>query len=313
MKMFKSFFMSALLSLVILGSLSACQSKATTPVVQLADESDFPAKTWVNTHPYYGKGYTFELLDDEALGNRDVFVVKDELELALLIAIFYDYGVYDVYYTVNHELDLNKTLSYVLAISPYEVWWEDFTVDLGTKAPIYSADLVYEFNSYHEVNQKIHEYNFDYNSSYYTDKEKTEYAYSMLMAIVEYDDDAALLQERTTAEFDAYGALVNGQAVCNGYALAYLGMLKALNIPAIMISSDVEDHAWNMVYYENEWLFFDATFEDTDGVDDLLNHYYGMTYEELDEDHEFDVTSEYNLSYEEYMNLVAYAFPQTKS
>lgn len=76
----------------------------------------------------------------------------------------------------------------------------------------------------------------------------------------------------------AYGPLVNGKAVCQGYADAFNMIMKELDIPVINITGDVEDseqaqnnttiderHMWNMVKIDGEWLYVDVTFNDPIG------------------------------------------------
>lgn len=59
----------------------------------------------------------------------------------------------------------------------------------------------------------------------------------------------------------AYGALINGSAVCEGYAKAYKRMLNAMGFECdIVINSS---HAWVTVKYNNSWYFIDITNDDT--------------------------------------------------
>lgn len=63
--------------------------------------------------------------------------------------------------------------------------------------------------------------------------------------------------------YTAYGALVNGQAVCQGYALAYQDIMNALGVPCITIASEKIDHAWNMVKLGNSYYHVDVTWDDS--------------------------------------------------
>ena len=47
--------------------------------------------------------------------------------------------------------------------------------------------------------------------------------------------------------YNAYGALVEGKAVCQGYAVAYNSLLRAVGIPSEVCSSDAMNHAWNLI------------------------------------------------------------------
>ena len=60
----------------------------------------------------------------------------------------------------------------------------------------------------------------------------------------------------------SYGALVLGDAVCQGYALAYKYLLNQVGIPSVYVASDAMNHAWNMVYLNGNWYHVDATWDD---------------------------------------------------
>lgn len=62
--------------------------------------------------------------------------------------------------------------------------------------------------------------------------------------------------------YSAYGALVNGDAVCQGYALAYKYLLNQVDVPAVTVSSDSMHHMWNQVQIGGEWYHVDATWDD---------------------------------------------------
>ena len=51
--------------------------------------------------------------------------------------------------------------------------------------------------------------------------------------------------------YNAYGALINGKSVCQGYADAVALFLDRFNIPNLKVSSDT--HTWNLVYINNKW------------------------------------------------------------
>ena len=63
---------------------------------------------------------------------------------------------------------------------------------------------------------------------------------------------------------NAYGALIEGRAVCNGYADALNIFLDKLKIPNYKVIS--ENHVWNAVYVNNKWLHVDLTWDDINGI-----------------------------------------------
>jgi len=64
--------------------------------------------------------------------------------------------------------------------------------------------------------------------------------------------------------YTAYGALVEGKAVCEGYAIAFQRLMEAMGIPCYIASGVVqgEDHAWNLVQLNGQWYHLDATWDD---------------------------------------------------
>lgn len=62
--------------------------------------------------------------------------------------------------------------------------------------------------------------------------------------------------------YNAYGALVNGSAVCQGYALAYMDLLREMGVDSYFVSSNNINHGWNIVNTENGWYYSDVTWDD---------------------------------------------------
>ncbi|MBR5246570.1 MAG: hypothetical protein IKV25_04275 [Clostridia bacterium] len=77
-----------------------------------------------------------------------------------------------------------------------------------------------------------------------------------------------IVYDNTLAEpniFDAYGALITGICVCEGYAEAFKLLCDREGIPCITVvgTGNGGAHKWNMVLMEdNEWYTLDATWDD---------------------------------------------------
>lgn len=74
-----------------------------------------------------------------------------------------------------------------------------------------------------------------------------------------YREGAALPEDGT-----AYGALVNGTAVCNGFSRAFQYLCQQAGIPCCFIEGTSIrgiPHSWNMVELEGEWLYVDVTWD----------------------------------------------------
>lgn len=78
----------------------------------------------------------------------------------------------------------------------------------------------------------------------------------------------------------AYGALIDGKAVCEGYSKAMKLCLDLLGIPCVLVSGN--GHEWNEVQMEDgKWYLLDATFNDpvysgnvSDSVRESVMHDY---------------------------------------
>lgn len=62
--------------------------------------------------------------------------------------------------------------------------------------------------------------------------------------------------------YNAYGALVDEKAVCQGYALAYSALLRTVGISSEVCVSREMNHAWNVILIDNEWYHVDVTWDD---------------------------------------------------
>lgn len=120
------------------------------------------------------------------------------------------------------------------------------------------------------------------------DFEKEEYINNCIIDNCKYDDAAAETNEIKGNENDAYGALVDGNAVCEGYSRAFQLLCNKANIDCVMVSGTVDNtnHAWNCVKIGGEWYQIDVTWNDTDGEKDYLqNDYFNLTDSLMLEDH----------------------------
>ena len=80
--------------------------------------------------------------------------------------------------------------------------------------------------------------------------------------------------------YSAYGALVEGKAVCQGYAQLAYKMLTEAGLKCYTITgkanngSGTQSHAWNMVRVGKKWYYLDVTWDDPTGGGDMLRYDY---------------------------------------
>lgn len=67
------------------------------------------------------------------------------------------------------------------------------------------------------------------------------------------------------AAYTAYGALVLGQGVCDGYAEAFYLIMSCLGVDCDIVVGSTEEglHAWNQIELDGEWYNVDLTWDDS--------------------------------------------------
>lgn len=129
------------------------------------------------------------------------------------------------------------------------------------------------------------------------DYERAKAVHDYVVNNTRYDVEAAdnFLngQDSDANAFMAYGALINGKAVCQGYAEAVQILLSLAGIQSDLVIGDArgEDgtlipHMWNRVLIDNEFYMLDATWDDPVGpVDVLLHDFFLVDSETLKKTH----------------------------
>lgn len=79
----------------------------------------------------------------------------------------------------------------------------------------------------------------------------------------------------------AYGALINGEAVCDGYSHAFQLLCNRLGVTCTVVegtsefNSDAEDgHMWNCVKLGESWYHIDVTWNDSSNAECGVEHYF---------------------------------------
>lgn len=97
-----------------------------------------------------------------------------------------------------------------------------------------------------------------------TDIEKLVTAYEYIQVNTVYDEEAAdrINDGVYSAAHHAYGALIEGKAVCEGYASAFNVLLNLEGMETRLIESAAMNHVWSMVKMNETWYHCDVTFDD---------------------------------------------------
>lgn len=121
-----------------------------------------------------------------------------------------------------------------------------------------------------------------------TDYELEIYANDYLVENCVYDKEAAETEDIAGHENDAYGALVENKAVCEGYSRAFQLLCNRLGIDCISVSgtADGEPHGWNNIKLDGEWYEVDVTWNDTDGDTEFpIYEYFNLPSDKFSESH----------------------------
>ncbi len=105
---------------------------------------------------------------------------------------------------------------------------------------------------------------------YQTDYEKLRYVNSYIIDHCRYLSEAVNDPDHYPVAFTAYGCLISGKAVCEGYANSVQLICEFLDIPCIKVTGESYSgsHVWNAVYLDKKWWMLDVTFNDPVGRQD---------------------------------------------
>ena len=123
-----------------------------------------------------------------------------------------------------------------------------------------------------------------------TDLEKVFYVHEWLVQNIAYDREH--LSDDVQDDHNLRGALLEGTAVCDGYAKTYALTLRKLGITGVLVTSKDIGHAWNMVELDGNWYQVDCTWDDpVDSSDQLgycMHKHLLCTTEEMNTNHNDD-------------------------
>jgi hypothetical protein len=124
---------------------------------------------------------------------------------------------------------------------------------------------------------------------------QVEYVHNEIINTTSYRMEGVCAEGNDGFIRTAYGPLVKGQAVCEGYARTVKVILDKLGIPCIIVqgvakssANETQAHMWNYVKIKGSWYGVDATWDDpvdpkgdvsTQGVDGYENSEYLLASE----------------------------------
>jgi hypothetical protein len=128
-----------------------------------------------------------------------------------------------------------------------------------------------------------------------TDFEKALLLHNFVVLNTTYDDELFDYYERhglnatsmRPASHTAYGSLVDGLAVCDGYAKAYSHLLRLAGIESRLISGEGRGqlHAWNLIHLGGNWYHADPTWNGGRLFGSVMYDYFLLNSREINNTH----------------------------
>lgn len=197
----------------------------------------------------------------------------------------YDSCISDIKELTKEKITFSKINDYV---HPYNSF-KDLNAKVSRDGTVkVNVSKNYTTNEIDELNKRVSDILYELNIDDLSDNvEKIRSIHNYIIKNVEYDEKMANNNTSSYRSNTAYGALVQGYAICTGYSDAMALFLDELDIPNIKISSD--EHVWNLVYLNDSWVHLDLTWNDTN------NPKYQMSYFLIDTDTLFKLDPEEHL------------------
>ncbi|MBO1306310.1 hypothetical protein JZO70_09070 [Enterococcus sp. 669A] len=171
---------------------------------------------------------------------------------------------------------------------------EFYIVHKGTNTTIvfsYFCSLLQVKETEEELNQQIKDILSLINES------PTE-AYNRELAIHDYLISNVNYEDCNTSnhmKYSAVGALLNGKAVCAGFAMAFKLLCDAAGLSCIILrgkaknSASAENHLWNIVKLNGKCYHIDVTWDSSFAIEEALNRAcFNLTDQDIARDHTWD-------------------------
>lgn len=239
----------------------------------------------------YYRNYDYEFVQ-----NTDNFNPKNKNDILNIYFTVLNSGVKNFYFYCPNEysncindvkeITNNKTLLSTINnyVHPYNSYKHIETSYYKTGKVEISIEKTYSENKINTINKKV---DYIINDIIKDEKDTNtmiKLAHDYIVNNTKYDSNRS---DKNISEYDsdtAYGALIEGYALCGGYTDSMAIILDRLNIKNFKIASD--SHIWNAVNMNNEWYHLDLTWDDpvtSDNSDILEYNFFMITTEELDQ------------------------------
>ncbi|MFC0906735.1 cell wall-binding repeat-containing protein [Clostridium sp. MT-14] len=125
-----------------------------------------------------------------------------------------------------------------------------------------------------------------------TETEKAKAIHDYIVSNAKYDYDSYAKNSIPAQDYTAYGILVNGTGVCQGYASAFNLMAEMSGIKSIAVRGTAGGgvHVWNMAMLDGKIGYIDTTWDDPvpDRAGQIIYRYFNISGSQISEDHSWD-------------------------
>lgn len=129
-----------------------------------------------------------------------------------------------------------------------------------------------------------------------TEMEKVKVIHDYLANHIIYDPNPIAENSYMELSHTAYGGLINGVAVCDGYAESFKYLLDKVGIKNVLIFGEVDEdgnfkgvvnHAWNLIAIDGVYQHYDLTWNDDDVNQRVVYEYYNKKSDFFDDTHKW--------------------------
>ncbi len=208
----------------------------------------------------------FNAIKNSSIGTMSVTVnysgtemKKSELTQDFLTEIMYAvcYDLPQFFYHAGYSASYSYTSSGYITKIIYNFALFKATVNSRNVVPTYTSSTL--ISCWNKLESVLNNLDFD-----------TSNRYNFIKNVHDYLCNTIIYPDLSSSYYvgdchDAYGALVNGYAVCQGYAESFKLICDYYKIPCVYISgtADGGGHAWNAIQMDDgKWYFIDSTWDD---------------------------------------------------
>ena len=277
MKKIRDLFISVVISLVLgFVSFNLYQSYSNEKEQKLIENSlptaqeelNFQNRLIENTYYYYNR------LSDS---DKEAYVT-----------LYSSFMSFDEFITISvNESSLKDIFKAVLYDNPHIYWIEhDFEYVFNDNSIKFIPHYRYNQDETKSIDIQIQNkinYITDVADEYDSDYEKELFIHNYVCEYTVYDD--------TIDGNTIYDVLIDGKAVCEGYAKTIQILLEAVDIDNYLVvgesnfEGEIGPHMWNIVTIDDTNYHLDATWNDNDKENDINYFYFNVTDDVIKKDH----------------------------